>query len=71
MTTPTSRASVTVPLDEFQKMSTNLTTGGALMIAGAAFAVGVIIGGFVLPEGDADPAPRPVEVGTVATPRAA
>lgn len=71
MTTPASRASVTVPLDEFQKMSTNLTTGGALMIASATFAVGVIVGGFVLPESDAEPAPRPVEVSTTTTPRVA
>lgn len=51
------RASVTVPLDEYQRATNGLPTGGALLLAGAAFAVGVIVGGFTLAENDHD-APR-------------
>jgi hypothetical protein len=65
MTTP--QASVTVPLDEYQRISSGLTSGGALMVAGAAFAVGVIVGGFVLPDGDGAGAPPHDRVSVITT----
>lgn len=46
MTTP--RASVTVSLDEYQRATTGVPAGGALLLAGAAFAVGIVVGGFTL-----------------------
>ena len=58
------RASVTVTLDEYQKLSTGLPVGAAVTVAVGAFLIGLVVGMTSVDEANEAPTPRPTTVVT-------